>query len=66
MLPHQNQHLLEFLHEDLDIPQTAISLIQRQEIVELSHIPIILWKFGLVSLPQVNRIFEWIEAYPAI
>ncbi|WP_110985243.1 DUF2949 domain-containing protein [Acaryochloris thomasi] len=66
MSPQLTAHLTEFLQKDLSVSQEAISLVLRQEISSLNHLPVILWKFGLVSLPQVNRIFEWIEAYPAV
>jgi len=58
--------LIEFLQNDLCLPQDAISLALRQEMYNLNHLPIILWKFGLVSLPQVDRIFEWIETSAAL
>ncbi len=66
MSPRLTQHLITFLREELHLSQDAIYFIQRQEMTNLNHLPIVLWKFGLVSLPQVNRIFAWIEAYPAV
>jgi hypothetical protein len=53
--------LIHFLQDKLRISASsiAVALRRRQQISE--PLPIILWQYGLVSLQQLERIFEWQE-----
>jgi Protein of unknown function (DUF2949) len=53
--------LISFLQEDLAVPNTSISLAMRQSENSTSTLPIILWQYGLISLSQLDRIFDWLE-----
>lgn len=53
--------LIDFLQEDLSISSDAISLALRHPEATLSQIPIILWQYGLISLRQLEKIFDWLE-----
>jgi hypothetical protein len=52
--------LISFLQEELSIPSESIQIAIRQE--ETPNLfPMVLWQYGLVSLEQLDRIFDWLE-----
>lgn len=53
--------LVNFLQEELAIPAASIALAIRQSEQCPSYIPMILWQYGLVTLSQLDRIFDWLE-----
>lgn len=53
--------LIQFLREDLSIPADSISLALRQGEDAPHLLPTILWQYGLVTIEQLDRIFDWIE-----
>lgn len=57
----RTHQLINFLQEDLAIPAAFITLaLQRCEQTP-TLLPIILWQYGLVTLVQLDRIFDWLE-----
>jgi Protein of unknown function (DUF2949) len=61
MAPHKNLKLIRFLQEDLDISASSIAIAQRQFELDPGPLPMILWKYGLVTLEQLDLIYEWLE-----
>ncbi|MEH1803739.1 DUF2949 domain-containing protein [Nostoc sp.] len=53
--------LINFLLEDLAIPAAAISLALRHIEQNPSLLPMVLWQYGLITLTQLNQIFDWLE-----
>lgn len=60
------QKLVHFLQTELAIPAEAIAIALRQ--TEPGHteptpnlLPMVLWQYGLITLEQLDRIFEWME-----
>lgn len=53
--------LIRFLQEELAVPATAIKLILRHREPNSISLPMILWQYGLVTLEQLDRIFDWLE-----
>lgn len=53
--------LISFLQEELAIPQSAIALALRKSEQEPSQLPMILWQYGLVTLLQLDQVFDWLE-----
>jgi hypothetical protein len=53
--------LICFLQEELAIPTASISLALRHHPESPSLLPMILWQYGLVTLEQLDRIFDWLE-----
>lgn len=52
--------LISFLQSELAIPDAWIALAQRQG--ENSNLlPIILWQYGLLTLEQLEQVFDWLE-----
>lgn len=57
--------LISFLQEELEISASEIALAQRQgEAPNL--LPMILWQYGLLTLEQLDRVFNWLETEPRI
>ena len=53
--------LLKFLQEDMAIPVDDLQLALRHTEETPSLLPMILWQYGLVTLNQLDRIFDWLE-----
>lgn len=67
MKPSLPQALVKFLQDELAIPADAIAMALRQnrESAPMNFIPMILWQYGLVTLEQLDLIFEWLETASA-
>ncbi len=57
----QHQQLLQFLQQELDIPAESIALVQRHPELPYSSFPMLLWRYGLITLSQLERIFDWLD-----
>jgi hypothetical protein len=53
--------LIKFLREELAVPAAAIAIGLRHREQDISHLPMILWQYGLITLDQLNRVFDWME-----
>ena len=53
--------LIKFLQEELAIPDASIALAQKQGEQDPHLLPMILWQYGLVTLEQLDRVFDWLE-----
>lgn len=51
--------LLDFLQEQLALPQPSINMAVRLSQQNIGPLPMLLWQYGLVSLEQLERIFDW-------
>ena len=65
----QRQHpatdaLLQFLQRRLGLSPSALELGQRQAELEQAPLPIVLWSFGLLSLQQLEDVFDWQNSQP--
>ena len=52
--------LISFLQSELAIPDAWIALAQRQG-ENPNLLPIILWQYGLLTLEQLDQVFDWLE-----
>lgn len=55
------QKLISFLRDELAIPAAAIDLAVRHQPDTPNLLPMILWQYGLVTLEQLDQIFDWLE-----
>jgi len=53
--------LTSFLRDELLVSEAAIALALRKGEQELNFLPMVLWQYGLITLPQLNRVFDWLE-----
>lgn len=59
--PLRYNHLIEFLQSELGIPSSSIATALRHPEHSPSLLPMILWQYGLVTLEQLEKIFDWQE-----
>ncbi len=57
-----HDRLIRFLREELAIPEAAIAVALRHQEAAPNLLPMILWQYGLVSLDDLSRIFDWLES----
>ena len=57
--PPATEALLHFLQRRLGLSPSALELGQRQAELEQAPLPIVLWSFGLLSLQQLEDVFDW-------
>ena len=55
------QKIIYFLNDELAIPSASIDLAVRHHPDTPNLIPMILWQYGLVTLEQLDKIFDWLE-----
>ena len=56
-----NNQLISFLQEELDISSNSIDMALRHSEQDPGPLPMILWQYGLVSLEELEQIFDWME-----
>lgn len=69
MTPNNYARFIRFLKEELAISPASIEVAERagntkehqNGIADSSCLPMILWQYGLVSLEQLDKIFDWLK-----
>ena len=57
--------LLDYLQGELAISNSAIAVALRHGEQDASQLPMVLWQYGLVTLEQLNLIFDWLDGSSA-
>jgi hypothetical protein len=55
------EKFVQFLHQDLGVSVVQLELAQRHIQETPEQLPMILWQYGLISLGQLDQIFDWLE-----
>jgi len=53
--------LIQFLQEELCLSSSSIHLAVKHSEQDSGPLPMILWRYGLVTLEQLERIYDWLE-----
>jgi Protein of unknown function (DUF2949) len=53
--------LIRFLQDDLAISPSSMSFALKQVEHNPGPLPMILWQYGLVTIEQLDRIYDWME-----
>ena len=61
MSPVTCSRFLHFLQEELALSSDSIAIAQRSVEQNLGPLPMILWQYGLVTLEELDRIYDWLE-----
>lgn len=61
MTPGTYARFLRFLKEELAISNDSIAVAERQYRQDPGPLPMILWQYGLVTLDQLERIYDWLD-----
>jgi hypothetical protein len=56
-----HSRLVCFLQEELAISASSIAIGLRHLEQNPGPLPIILWKYGLITLEQLDRIYDWLD-----
>ena len=62
--PPPAEALVQFLQSRLGLSPSALELGLRQAELEQAPLPIVLWSFGLLSLQQLEDVFDWQNTQP--
>ena len=54
---------IQFLKESLMLPQESIDLALSKSPVDRHVLPIVLWQYGLVTLSQLDAIYDHFDSY---
>lgn len=57
-----NTRLIQFLQHELSVSAAEINVLLRHPELEYAPLPMLLWQYGLISLTQLEQIFDWLEA----
>ncbi|NES83808.1 MAG: DUF2949 domain-containing protein [Moorea sp. SIO2B7] len=61
MSPLTYSRFVNFLQEELSLSTNSIELAERSVAQNPGPLPMILWQYGLVTLEELDRIFDWLE-----
>jgi hypothetical protein len=56
--------LVSYLRQDLGLSENALSLGLKQAQQEQAPLPVVLWRFGLISLEQLDQVLSWQDNQP--
>ncbi|MEY3299271.1 MAG: hypothetical protein RLZZ597_2531 [Cyanobacteriota bacterium] len=55
-------NLLQFLQDELAISAASLQVALKHSEQDPGPLPMILWQYGLVTLEQLEQIYDWMEA----
>ncbi|MGB3238805.1 MAG: DUF2949 domain-containing protein [Geitlerinemataceae cyanobacterium] len=58
-----SDQFVNFLKNELQLSPNSIALAMRHKPQIFSHFPLVLWQYGLITLDQLERIWDWWETY---
>ncbi len=61
MQSYRHLQLLKFLEEDLDVSNASINVALKHWQKDPGPLPIVLWQYGLVTIEELDQIYEWME-----
>ncbi|WP_416350828.1 DUF2949 domain-containing protein [Rivularia sp. UHCC 0363] len=61
LTPHSDTEFINFLKKELLLTSCDISVAVRKSSLDKGPLPMLLWKYGLVDIEQLERIFDWLE-----
>ncbi|BAU10109.1 hypothetical protein LEP3755_05890 [Leptolyngbya sp. NIES-3755] len=62
MLTATHSKFIRFLQEELSLSTSSIALALRYREQNPGPLPMILWQYGLVTIDQLDRIYNWLES----
>ncbi len=57
--PPPSHALLRYLRQELGLSDNALQLGLRQSEQEQAPLPVVLWRFGLITLEQFDQVLCW-------
>lgn len=56
--------LVAFLRHQIGLSERSLDLGLRQSELEQAPLPVVLWRFGLLSLEQYAQVLDWQDRQP--
>jgi hypothetical protein len=60
--PPPSPALLRYLRQELGMSDSALGLGLKQAQLEQAPLPVVLWRFGLISLEQLDQVLVWLAS----
>lgn len=64
--PNTPYAFLNFLRQELSLSEDSLAIAQRQAQDHYGSIPMILLQYGLISLEELERIYDWLDQARAV
>jgi hypothetical protein len=61
MSPVEQHRFIRFLQDELLLSSSSIAVALKHRDRDPGPLAMILWQYGLVTLEQLDRIFDWLE-----
>jgi hypothetical protein len=52
----------QFLYDELELSSEALDVVLHNQHQATDPIPMLLWQYGFISVPQLQRIWDWLDA----
>lgn len=65
MAPSSSTGLTTFLREGLGLSPAAIAMALKRSEQDSGPLPMVLWRYGLITLEQLEQIYDWLETQTA-
>ncbi|MEB3276377.1 MAG: DUF2949 domain-containing protein [Cyanobacteriota bacterium] len=62
--PPPSPALLRYLRQQQGLSESALALGLKQAEQEQAPLPVVLWRFGLITLEQLDAVFGWQDQQP--
>lgn len=62
MKPAIYEKFVKFLTEELALSNDSIAIVKRAVEENPAPIPMVLWQYGLVTLEELDRIYDWLHS----
>ena len=62
--PPPSAALLRLLRHQFGLSESALALGLRQAQQEQAPLPVVLWRYGLISLEQLGQVLDWQDQRP--
>lgn len=62
-MDHDRRHaqLVRYLQQELAVSDAALAIALKHRELDTNSLPMVLWQYGLVSLEQLNQVFDWLK-----
>ena len=57
--PQPSPLLLQYLRQQIGLSDNALELGLKQAQLEQAPLPVVLWRYGLISLEQLGQVLDW-------
>ncbi len=61
-MTNRDPSLIRFLQEELAVSNDAIAVALRHCEQDPGPLPMVLWQYGLITMEQLEKIYDWLEA----